>query len=191
MTKKMNQKGFSLIEGLLVIIALALVIFVGYYVYHSQKQTDKTYSTAAKDAQSGPSKSSPSTKSASKLITYDPIIEIRAAGDVSQLKGAPQSFKDFMSGQITASLSEATDENCGSTFFSVNKIYDSSYAMGGVGQKDCGGAQAVWALYQGNWEKVYVGQQAVSCDVINKYKVPKVLVEQCFDSNEQLVANTN
>jgi Tfp pilus assembly protein PilV len=35
-----NQKGFSLIEGLLVIIAITLIAFVGYYVWHTQQQSE-------------------------------------------------------------------------------------------------------------------------------------------------------
>lgn len=43
-----NQNGFGLVEALLLIIAVALVVFVGYYVWHTQKQTDKTLNQAAK-----------------------------------------------------------------------------------------------------------------------------------------------
>lgn len=36
-----NQKGFGLIEGLLIVIALALIVFVGFYVYNANKQETK------------------------------------------------------------------------------------------------------------------------------------------------------
>lgn len=51
-----NQKGFSAIEGLLIIIIVLFVGFIGYYVWYSQKQTTKTYSTSATPTQSSPSK---------------------------------------------------------------------------------------------------------------------------------------
>lgn len=57
--KKHLQKGFSAVEGLLTIIALALVVFVGYYVWHTQKQTDKTLNTALQTSQNTVNKSSP------------------------------------------------------------------------------------------------------------------------------------
>lgn len=37
-----NQKGFGLVEGLLTVIALALIVGVGYYVYSSQKSNKST-----------------------------------------------------------------------------------------------------------------------------------------------------
>ncbi len=44
--KKLGQKGFGLMEGLLIVIALTLVVGVGYYVFNSQKtKTDKNNST--------------------------------------------------------------------------------------------------------------------------------------------------
>jgi hypothetical protein len=46
MNVRKNQTGFSLVEGLLVIIALAIVGGVGYYVYHTQQETNKTAESA-------------------------------------------------------------------------------------------------------------------------------------------------
>ncbi|MGC1177422.1 MAG: hypothetical protein WA843_05110 [Candidatus Saccharimonadales bacterium] len=48
---KSNQKGFSLVEGLLIVIAVALIAFVGYYVWHSQKEANKTLNAASKSSQ--------------------------------------------------------------------------------------------------------------------------------------------
>ena len=55
--KKLDQKGFSAIEALLMVIILLLIGFIGYYVWHSQHETNKTYSSAAKTAQSSPPRS--------------------------------------------------------------------------------------------------------------------------------------
>lgn len=66
-----NQNGFSLVEGLLVVIAIALVVFVGYYVYHSQKTTNNTYTSASKVAQSSPAKT---TKKSTTPTTPTPTV---------------------------------------------------------------------------------------------------------------------
>jgi type II secretory pathway pseudopilin PulG len=56
MLRKSNQNGFSMIESLLIIIILVMVAFVGYYVYHTQKQTNTELSSvtqAAKNSSNG------------------------------------------------------------------------------------------------------------------------------------------
>jgi hypothetical protein len=44
---KSNQRGFSLVEGLLIFIAVALIAFVGYYIWHSNQTTNKVVSASA------------------------------------------------------------------------------------------------------------------------------------------------
>lgn len=56
MPHKINQKGFAVVESLLVIVILVLVGFVGYYVWHSNQQTKATLDAASKSATSSPSK---------------------------------------------------------------------------------------------------------------------------------------
>ncbi len=59
--KELNQTGFTLVEGLLIVIALALVVFTGYYVWHTQHQTNKTLDTAIRSSE-GNSSSTPTGK---------------------------------------------------------------------------------------------------------------------------------
>lgn len=42
-----NQSGFALIEGLLILLIVAVIGGVGYYVYNSQKQTDRSLNSAS------------------------------------------------------------------------------------------------------------------------------------------------
>ena len=50
---KIKQEGFGVIEGLLVIIALTLIVGVGFYVANSNKKNDDT-TTASKQSSSTP-----------------------------------------------------------------------------------------------------------------------------------------
>jgi hypothetical protein len=49
--KNKSQAGFAATEALLVVIAITLIAFVGYYVYHSQHTANKTLSQATNTSQ--------------------------------------------------------------------------------------------------------------------------------------------
>ena len=51
-----SQKGFAVVETALIIVILAIVGGTGYYIYQANKKTSNTYNSAAKAAQSSPSK---------------------------------------------------------------------------------------------------------------------------------------
>jgi hypothetical protein len=46
--KRTNQKGFAVVEALLVVIVLGIIGGTGYYVWHSKQTADKAYSAATK-----------------------------------------------------------------------------------------------------------------------------------------------
>lgn len=56
MSDNSNQKGFAAVEALLIFVIVAMIAGVGYYVWHSNKQTNATLDAASKSAQSSPSK---------------------------------------------------------------------------------------------------------------------------------------
>jgi Tfp pilus assembly protein PilW len=51
---KRNQKGFSAVEGLLIVIIIGMLGGVGYYVWHANRQANNTLDTAAKVSQNAP-----------------------------------------------------------------------------------------------------------------------------------------
>lgn len=57
---KLNQKGFAMIEAALIIVIAAIIGGTGYYVYHTNQQTDKTLgrgnSSSGKPAKTGKTK---------------------------------------------------------------------------------------------------------------------------------------
>ena len=48
MLMKKNQRGFSPIEGLLILVLVGLIGFVGWYVFHAKNSTDSFYSNSDK-----------------------------------------------------------------------------------------------------------------------------------------------
>lgn len=187
--KSLNQTGFSAIEGLLSAIVVLLVVFIGYYVWHAQQTTNKTLNTAPTSSQTTATKSQASE---AKDIKYDPIVVIKTPADVDKLKGSPQSFKDFASGQIAAHANDSTAGGCGAYGIGVSRVYKGQFALGTVGSEGCDGAEALWDRVDGKWQQIFAGQQMADCATINKYKVPKIIYPECFDATaNNNVANTN
>src|SRR4051812_16558610 len=58
---KRNQKGFSGVEFFLILIILAFVGYVGWYVYSVRSDTNKTYNQVDKTASSSAKKSDPTS----------------------------------------------------------------------------------------------------------------------------------
>jgi len=55
---KRNQKGFAVIETLLILVIVAMIAGVGCYVWHTNRQTKATLDAASKSAASTPPKTS-------------------------------------------------------------------------------------------------------------------------------------
>ena len=70
-----RQSGFALVEGLLIILILAIIGFGGYYVWHSQKSIDKTNADTLKASQS--SASTASTSSSKKILFANGTISLK------------------------------------------------------------------------------------------------------------------
>lgn len=64
-----SQKGFALIEALLIIITIAAIGGIGWYAIHTKHQTDKILSQADKISQSTPTKTSSNSSSSNSTLT--------------------------------------------------------------------------------------------------------------------------
>jgi nicotinamide riboside transporter PnuC len=64
-----NQRGYSAVEALLILVALALVAFVGWYVHHATTQTNKTYSISESSQKPAAKKPATTTKTTTGTST--------------------------------------------------------------------------------------------------------------------------
>lgn len=64
--KTSNQKGFSVVEGVLILVIVAVLGGVGWFVWHSKNNTNSTYNAAAN---SGTGKISSTKATAAKVTT--------------------------------------------------------------------------------------------------------------------------
>lgn len=193
-----NERGFGLIEGLLLVIALTLISGVVFYVFNQSQKNNKptTKSNTNTKSESKPAEQAQTEKIAD-LVDYSPDgIRITQKSDVEKLKGASKSFKDYMSSQIA---DKPTYENqCEQPLtYTVVKIVKDTFVSGGV--SGCGGARQIWKKTDGTWSKIgsLGGQTAPQCTDVIDHKVPASIIETCFDESNPradqygLIANPN
>ncbi len=82
---KLNQKGLGLIEALLIIIAITLVAFVGFYIYNAQKTADEEQEIAATSTTStkDKTKTSASDSADSETALKEYILETCSSADAA------------------------------------------------------------------------------------------------------------
>ncbi len=76
--KKLAQKGFSTIEAGLVVVIVAILAFVVWYVFHTKSSTDNTYGNAA-NVQTTPQTSNKSSNTSAK-----PVVQTKTDSKVGQ-----------------------------------------------------------------------------------------------------------
>lgn len=176
-----NQKGFGIIEGLLVIIAITLIIGVVFYVVNANKEYAASETPNNSQVLENETIEKAPQNQVPELIKYDPIVEIRSKQDVSKLDKADDVFKNFIASQV--STTPTPDQFCDiPKVISVDIIYKNEFARGGVG--GCGGARTVWKKIDGIWQgnmEFGGGHTATQCADIIKHKIPKIIVDSCFD----------
>lgn len=153
---KHNQKGFSIIELLLIIILAGALGGIGWYVWgeHSKKiaSNDKPVSTSNEKKESSSDEASTVT---------DVKISLKTEADISKLPDdTPASFKAFMLEKLKANT---TDGDGCITVYTISKISavnilgsaGSASASGNDSDSCMGGAPLVWVLAPtGKWDEV-------------------------------------
>jgi hypothetical protein len=183
---KKNQEGFSVVEGLLIVVIVGMLGGVGWYVWHSQQQVDKTYSQTS-NSSVAPKKVSaqPKTQSTSPApvvpveevssSTFSKIPADLQAAIISVFKKeVPNCVK--ADGQINDSPDKRVD-------------YDTlGFAGTGIGCYG-GGSWGIFAKVSGNWQFLAKTQFGFDCSLLNQYHYPRKLLAlntpevKCLDAS--------
>lgn len=178
--KKQNEAGFSAVEGLLMAIVVLLIVFIGYYVYHTQKQTNNTLTSAAKTSQNTPmvsskaktSKTSTTNSSQGYFVIKEWGVRAKYSGNLTleYTYNSKNNEADFNSAQLKASNpSQCTDglEGGGAVF----RYAPADHVYGADEGNDLGSASKFFAdpsmtnfKHLGNYYYWYVGPQSSCSD---------------------------
>ncbi|MGC1177274.1 MAG: hypothetical protein WA843_04350 [Candidatus Saccharimonadales bacterium] len=118
---KKNQSGFGYIEVLLSIIALCLIVFVGYYIYHAHtsktaKNNTSTTSTTTvkKPSVSDPNLIADAAAAQTKTIYDDYYAKLEAGDDVSTyFDNHPQYFTSRFTQVVDNTTGQGNPMICG------------------------------------------------------------------------------
>jgi hypothetical protein len=101
--KKLNQKGFGIVEGLLIFVAVALIAGTGYYVYKQSQNNDKAQSSVEVAVKEKPDTTMPSSNYQQTPQNFiKELLSAVGAGNESQLEKylSPQ-YKTFRDNQLS------------------------------------------------------------------------------------------
>ena len=115
--------------------------------------------------------------------SVEDALELRKAGEVKLLKGAPDDFREFMRRTIRAETQEIKKSlrNRGKTLESAGCEFAVEFRVWGVGpgvatgrERGCerDSADVIWAEKDGVWQRVARMQGGWDCEVLDRYRVP-------------------
>jgi type II secretory pathway pseudopilin PulG len=120
--KKLSQKGFTLVEGLLIMVVFALIVGVGYYIHNSQQ--DKKKDTSTSQATKQVTKATPKETTATE--TQQAVVKIHELGIQltnlpAELTGLTYTSEVSTASSITASIMLTTDRLDSCSFGHLNR----------------------------------------------------------------------
>ena len=196
--KTNNNKGFTLVEVLLLIVVLILVGGLGYLGYKQVNKKSKT-STTTTTQKSAVQNTKANATTTTKLDTtvHEVDIKLQTEADISKLPDyTPSSFKAYMLDLLKNWKPFTNSEGVVETVqYSVSKISQVNISGGMVpvdkaGNGYPGGAPAIWVLTPaGTWDKE--GLNGPVCKSKNGGLIYEEFVKQCSNSSGDLVNNPN
>lgn len=101
--KKVSRKGFSTIEAVLVLIIIAIVGFVIWYVFHTKNTTNNIYGNAANTSSQTPAQSSTNNSTSTK-----PIIQTKTDATLGKYLADGNGKPLYIYAKDTANTSNCT-----------------------------------------------------------------------------------
>jgi hypothetical protein len=169
---KNNQKGFGAVELVLILVALGLVGFAGWYVYSSKQNADSSYDKAANssivakgETSSAAKKQAAGSGSQAAVVISDSLKENTAAAIESQNTAA---LEGYMADSVTVVV--AASEKGGSET-SLQAVKDLDYLNSGTSPWDFNLPIAALTAYKSGDYKRYFGSNTIVGKSANGYVV--------------------
>lgn len=191
---KNNQKGFSILEIILIIVVFSLVAGIGWFVWQRQ-QSDDNVSTTQQSTETV-------TPTSRGYEVTDINVDIVEVSDFDKLPTeTPKGFVEALKEKFKKDNSDSSRE-C-STVFTVEKISEINVkaSKGWVEIKDgkivkdsqvCGGGTySIWAFDNGQWIERIAGNELPDCKRLAAPVIYSEFIEQCYGQGGALTVLAN
>lgn len=200
-----QQKGFTVLEVVLVILILAAVGFAGWVLWQSQQSTEEVSpSQSKKDGlpQEDTGSTDDTTLEKGEIIDLGRDgVQLTGNGDIDKLPAkTPESFREHISRRLKDNTPD--DNNCIDAY-AITKI-STVNIEGGVSRvnadtkksgRKCGkGVGMVWyRTGDGQWDSLVATQSVLLCSTLEEKAIYKEFVEVCMpeDKDKSIVPNPN
>jgi hypothetical protein len=191
---KRPQNGFSAVEALLIVIIVGMLGGVGWYVWHSQAQVDKTYSQTANSSMVPKSKTSATlnpTDNTNYFVIKEWGVRAKYSGNLA-LTYAPiaSSFAVFSSEQLSKSVNGGCKTFGGRIErVKAGEVYDSD--VEGRPVEQLVNDPNVTIVYKkiGNYYYLFMHDQSLCSDISDSSSAAADLQSQTNDAVKSLVKN--
>jgi type II secretory pathway pseudopilin PulG len=172
--KKLSQKGFGIVEVLLLVVLVGIIAGAGWYVYQSQKKTNASLDKTNQNIESI-SKSQKtvvdSTKSKDNtkyLVIKEWGVEIPLSADIEDATYTYKQIGDGSTAYLSTAKLTAMDPNCGPDKTSVGAIFRQTTAQHDENvKKDNPAVDVVGDVKVGNYYYGYNQAQAACSGTID------------------------
>ncbi len=147
---KLNQKGFGVIEGLLVVIALTLIVGVGFYVVNASKDDDKNKASTSTSEITKPAETKQATEQQPQKTDEAFVIEAVKAAGVPTANGSSVPVTEAKVTSVVGANAKGTAS---------------------TGEEGSGFAFIAHKT-NGKWEVIFRGQQLPGTDIGQRYNLP-------------------
>lgn len=165
-----QQKRFGM-SG--IVIGLILIFILGAAIYLVSR--NKNSKPVVRENTIG-------TDSSAAIIDYKQGIKIEKSSDVKKLRGASDSFKEFILKDLKVYEKDFKFPGC-NVVINVMKIYNDEFALGGIQQCETE-SDHIWKKENNQWAKVLVGLVNTpkwSCSGVDLYQIPNILIPECME----------
>lgn len=181
---KVNQKGFSVVEILVVIVVVGLLGAVGWLVYDRQKSETDNKATTSQMTQQEQKQETPKQKIDTTIHEVD--ISLKSEADLTRLPDyTPASFKTYLAEKLRNNKPFDNGEAMVTETLKISKISQVNIQGGQVptdkdGNGYPGGAPAIWVLTPtGTWDQETLNGPV--CTSKNGGKIYEEFVSTCYD----------